>query len=347
LASDLRGRGPGLALIAAAIAALLSAAPARAQPSNSYIALVDRYAAGDATGALTELTRWSAAAAKKAVAEQADHLAPPRQRAAVMLHTDFAYAALVARATADASTHVGLARRLITAMKSGEGAGERARRFEARWFAFVASMYTAMAKLDVADGLVRDGLGLYPRDARLHVARGAIREMNATINAADPRSGNQLSRNSRWFDTAAADYRRAIDYDDALAVAHLHLGWVRFVARDDRSGADFEAALARADDDDTRYLAHLFLGAFAERHDRLEEARTHYAAAMQVGVHYQTAYVALSRVEEALGHSARAQEYARSFASLAEHREDPWWNYHLGGFDQASLDWLRAEAHAP
>ena len=336
-----------LALIAAAIGVLLPAPPAAAEPSPAYIALVDRYTSGDATGALSELARWNSGAAKSAVATQADRLAPAQLRAAIMLHTDFAYGALVARAAADASTHVGLARRLIAAMKNADHDRDRARRFEVRWLAFVASMYTAMARLDVADVIVRDGLSLYPRDARLHVARGAIREMIATLNAADPRSRYDASRANRVLESASADYRRAIAYDETLAVAYLHLGWVRLVAHDDRAGSDFEAALARAGDDDTRYLAQLFLGAFAERHERLDDARTHYQEAMRAGPLYQTAYVALSRAEEALGHTARAQAYAGRFASMSDKREDPWWNYHLGGFDQASLDWLRAEAHAP
>jgi tetratricopeptide (TPR) repeat protein len=347
VASRVRPIRRSVALIAAAIAVLLRVPPAAAQPSTDYVVLVDRYASGDAAGALAALTHWNAGAAKSAAATHADRLTPARQRAAIMLHTDFAYAALVARATADASTHVGLARRLIAAMKSGDPDRDRARRFEVRWFAFAGSMYTAMARLDIADAIVRDGLTLYPRDARLHVARGAIREMIATLNAADPRSRYDASRTNRVLESASADYRRAIAYDDSFAPAHLHLGWVRLVARDDRSGSDFEAALARATDDDTRYLAHLFLGAFAERHERLEDARTHYQEAMRTGPRYQTGYVALSRIEEALGRPARAQEFARSFASLADKREDPWWNYHLGGFDQASLDWLRAEAHAP
>jgi hypothetical protein len=28
-----------------------------------------------------------------------------------------------------------------------------------------------------------------------------------------------------------------------------------------------------------------------------------------------------------------------------EKREDPWWDYHLGGLNMAALEWLRAAAH--
>lgn len=264
-----------------------------------------------------------------------------------MLHTDTAYAYLLARGTADASTHLAAARRVLSAIRSRGAPDERTRAFEARWFAFVASMYTAQGRLDEASLIVRDGFGLYPRDARLYVARGAITEMIATMNAADPRSGSQLQRNGRWFESAAADFLRAIAFDDTLAMAYLHLGWVRFTAGDDRSRGSFEAALERADDDRTRYLAHLFLGRFAERQNRLDDARLEYEAAATAGPAYQTAFVALSRVEEAMGHSARAQQLAHDYASIADKREDPWWDYHLGGFDSTTLDWLRREARTP
>src|SRR5262249_42426135 len=136
---------------------------------------------------------------------------------------------------------------------------------------------------------------------------------------------NQSSRNARVLESASADFRRAIAYDDSFATAYLHLGWVRFVAHDDRSCVDFESALARAADDVERYLAHLFLGACDERRGALDDARSHYEAAMHLGSRYQTAYVALSRVNEALGRHARAQAIAREYASLDRKLEDPWW----------------------
>ena len=269
-----------------------------------------------------------------------------RQRAAAMLHTDLAYAFLVARATADASFHIGAARRIIGMMKAGGRGDDRTQLFERRWFVVTAGWYTAVGRLQQAELFVRDGLSEYPRDAMLHVARGCIREMDAALMVTDARNGAQVSRATRLLEAAAADYRRALAYDDTLASAHLHLGWVRFLGRDDRSIPEFESALEHADDDTTRYLARLFLGAVAERQNRLEDARREYEAAFALGSSYQTAFIALSRAEEALGHSARARELAQQYAALGEKHEDPWWDYHLGGFDQATLQWLRREARS-
>ena len=337
----------GLDLIAAAIVAILIVSPfGAAQQRSTYSALVDRYAQGDAAGALHELARWSASEVRNAADVQLRIVTAERQRAAVMLHTEMANAWLQARATAYASLHLNVARRMLTIMKRGVRGDERAQMFERRWYAFVASMYTSQGVLNQAELIVRDGLSVYGRDARLFVARGAIREMDATLTTADPNGGPAV-RTNRWFESAAADYRRAIEYDDTLATAHLHLGWMRLRERDDRSLHDFESALEHADDDGTRYLAHLFLGAFAERKNHLDDARGHYEAALALGSGYQTAYVALSHVEEARGNSARARDLARLYAALAVKVEDPWWNYHLGGFDQQTLDWLRREATTP
>jgi len=346
MARLVRPLGSGRQLIAAAVAAFLGLAHAAAQPAATYDALLDEYAAGDASTAIRSLAAWNPSAIAAASGSRARGMTAARQRVAVMLHTDTAYASLMARRDAMAAAHLAAARRVFSAMKTGV-VDPRTPEFEHRWFAFVATMFTAHQKLDQASFTVRDGLGLYPRDGRLYVARGAIYEMTVTIAAADPRSGNQLRRNGRWLDLAAADYRRAIASDDALATAHLHLGWVRLAEGDDRGLRDLEAALARADDDRDRYLAHLFLGRFAEQHEKLDEARREYEAAMAVGPLFQTAFVALGRVEEALGRPARARQLAAAYAVLTDKREDPWWDYYLGGFDQISLEWLRQEARRP
>ena len=73
-------------------------------------------------------------------------------------------------------------------------------------------------------------------------------EAGLAVPQATPQERERAQRQKTLFEAleaAAADYRRAIEYDPALAPAYLHLGWVRFVGRDDRSVHDFEAARAR------------------------------------------------------------------------------------------------------
>jgi hypothetical protein len=347
MARGVRRLGLAGSLIAGAIIVLLAARSLTAQSASDYGTLVDQYASANAGESIAALARFSPSAIATLSGTAARDMSTARQRAAIMLHTDAAYTLLMLDRTSAASVQTAAARRILTAMRSRAGSDTRMRAFEARWFAGVASMYTAVGRLDDASILIRDGFGLHPREPRLFVARGAIYEMNAALSPADSRVGNQLARNSRLFDSAARDFLRAIAYDETLAVAHLHLGWVRFTTGDDRGLASLEAALAHADDDRVRYLAHLFCGRFAERQNRIEDARREYEAAMAVGSAYQSAYVALSRIEETLGHSARARDLARAYSSLRDKQEDPWWDYHLGGFDAITFEWLRREARTP
>jgi tetratricopeptide (TPR) repeat protein len=214
--------------------------------------------------------------------------------------------------------------------------------FAGRWHAVVASMYTARGLVVAADRIIRDGLTDFPRSPELYVARGSIQEMRAAAMT-DLRSSPTTGGVSRVLEAAAADFRRALEVDRSLAMAHLHLGWVHHVLGDERSGRDLDAALAHATDDGVRYLAHLFRGAIAERERRLDEARREYEAARAIGP-YQTPFVALSRIEEALGHHDRARDLAHEYTARAIQVEDPWWDYHLGGFDATALAWLHSEA---
>ena len=147
-------------------------------------------------------------------------------------------------------------------------------------------------------------------------------------------------------EAAARDFQRAIDIDPALSNAHLHRGWVHHQLGDSRAAADLEAALRHATDDASRYLAHLFLGMVAEHGNGLDAALREFEAARAIGP-YQTSFVALSRVETALGHAERARTIAAEFAQRAPTSEDPWWGYRLGGFSSGALGWLRQEARKP
>jgi len=277
------------------------------------------------------------------VAGRAARFTPDAQRAAVMIHTDAAIVLLSASERSLAFLHLTSASRIVNAMRSGRGD----QRFERRWLAVLATVYTANGLLGYADRVIRDALSRYPREPLLYVARGALEEMRIAMTFVDLRSGNQIARRDRADDAAAADYRRAIGLDDGLAIAHLRLGWLHFMTHDDRARENIDAALARATDLRDRYLAQLFLGALAERGDRLDEAERAYRAAQALAPGCQTPYIALARIDHALGRAARAAETAAAFTALPEKINDPWWDFHLGGFDQVSLGWLHAQALAP
>jgi len=233
------------------------------------------------------------------------------------------------------------------------GQRDRLDPFIRRWYRFVASVYTSSELLRAASAHVQSGLDLFPEDADLHVARGIIVEVTVRKNLVpDWRRHTVYSEDNRArveaaLATATNDYMRALSIDGHNAEAHLHLGWVRFVLGDGRDKGEFAAAIADAADDTIRYLAHLFLGGLAERENRLADALQEYELARTAGPDFQTPLVALSRVEQTLGHDSRARELALAGLQLEKHAaDDPWWDHRIG-FDRESLYWLRDEVRRP
>jgi tetratricopeptide (TPR) repeat protein len=185
------------------------------------------------------------------------------------------------------------------------------------------------------------------------VARGVIVEVNVRKNLLpDWRRDNiHGAANRKQIETrlelAEHHYRRALALDANNAEAHLHLGWIRSFRGDDAARTDLSAAATAAADDATRYLAHLFLGGLDERAGRFEDAGREYDEARELGPEYQTAYAALSRVEQALGHDSRARDLSLIGLQLDKRDEDdPWWDHRIG-FDRAGLVWLRREVRRP
>ena len=344
MAHGVRGRRRKRLLSAAiALAVLFFSRTTGAQSiGERYDALVAQYARGDQENAVLAFTRWSRAETSAAIA-RADTSGGGPSRASVMLHTDTGIALLIAGATNHAVVHWNGAARQVSTMRNHRP-DERAQRFASRWLAVIATVYTAHGMFGYAERTIRNALTWYSKEPLLYVARGALEEMRIGLTFVDQRSGYQITRRDRAYESAAADYRRAIKFDDRLAIAYLRLGWVHFTLHDDRARENFDAALARAADVRDRYLAHLFLAAAAERDNRLDEAQRDYEAAREAAPACQTPYIALTRLEGALGRTARAREIAASLTALPEKSNDPWWDFHLGGFDQVTLTWLRAEA---
>jgi tetratricopeptide (TPR) repeat protein len=352
MAHRIRPRGRSVALIGAAL--LVAAAvcsPAAAQDAKDYDHLVDTYAAGHLNEAVSVLARWpreNITAAVRGITRMAPSGpgAPARLRAATMLHTDLAAAVLNSDSNLS-EFHFGLAHGLVNLLAAKKEQMSGSQEFVKRWYEFAPTLYFLTLNPERASWLLREGLDRSPGDPILYFYSGIIIEMIGalpTVAAVRGRGFSPVLRGDKQLEAAADAYRRALAVDDHLAVVRLHLGWVRFRQHDSRARADFEAALADATDTPTRYLAHMFLGAVAEREQRLADALREYEEARTAGPAYQTAYVAICRIAEALGDSERARQTALTFVAI-EKREDPWWDYHLGGLNMAALEWLRAAAH--
>ena len=214
-------------------------------------------------------------------------------------------------------------------------------------------MYTSGERMDAAASFVTAGLEAFRDDPGLYVARGIIIEVSVRKTfVPDWRRDTVFGANQRGkvedlMKSAAAQYLHALAIDSHNAEAHLHLGWVRLFLADGGAKAELDAALADAQDEGVRYLTHLFLGGLAEREHRLEDALHEYESARTVGPDFQSAYVASSRIEQALGHEDRAHDLALEGLRLEKSgADDPWWDHRIG-FDRESLYWLRNEVRRP
>jgi tetratricopeptide (TPR) repeat protein len=328
------------------------ASPLRAQTVEQYLTLAREYASGRGEEATDRLAAWSTDDVTNAAVAAASAASVRDLIALAVLHTDAANVIIDTRPEL-ARFHINKARGALTVASERIGAREHLEPVIRRWFRFVASVYTSAELIDEASSHLLLAERRFPGDAGLCVAHGVLLEVIARKrlvtdwrrDATAPNSNR--SRIEGALQDASSQFMRAIAIDPHNAEAHLHLGWIRFVLADGRATTELEAAVADADNDTTRYLAHLFLGGVAERNNRLEDALREYTRARDAGAEFQTPYVAMSRIEQALGHTSVANELALQALGLDKSdNDDPWWDHRIG-FDRASLEWLRAEVRKP
>jgi tetratricopeptide (TPR) repeat protein len=337
---------------AATVVAIGLASLVPAQHVDGYLALARQYAAGDGVDAEHRLAAWSrgdvtAAAGAAAVTASARDLI-----AAAMLHTDLANLIIDVRPD-DARFHINTARGALTVASGRIGQREHLEPLVRRWSRLVASIYTSSDLLPQASEQVHLGLLRFPEDAGLYVAGGVIlevavrKQLLADWRRDDIHGAVDRQTIKKTLGQAEVQFRRALALDPHSAEAHLHLGWVRSFLDEAGAATDLDAAIADAQDDRLRYLAHLFRGGLAERQRHFDDARREYDLAREIGPEYQTSYAALSRVEQALGHDTRASELALTGLQVDKRdADDPWWDHRIG-FDRESLNWLRREVRRP
>jgi hypothetical protein len=93
-------------------------------------------------------------------------------------------------------------------------------------------------------------------------------------------------------------------------------------------------------------LLTCFSEAWPEREERVADARAAYESALAAGGRFQSAYLALSRMEDQVGNSQRAQDLATQCAQLRKDDPDPWWDF-ASAFDRDMLLELRTAARQP
>jgi hypothetical protein len=313
-----------------------------AQGDQQYLALLDSYATGDVTGAVTALSAWPEARVRTAVRTVDAQIAHDRARTAIMLHTD---AALDGSPDGREPFHVDVARTFLRRLTD-----RGARDFAARWHALIGILYCMREDEKRARLEINLGLALDTKHKDVNLVAGALVEHRVGREepnlrggwTVDPKDGDLLARS---LHQAAEGYRVIVSNHPDFLEAQLRLGWVLDLNNSpQRAREQLEAVVARATRADLLYLAHLFLGSLHERANRLGEAAREYEAARAVAP-LQSSIIALIHVEAALGHHDRARSLAAEISTTAGPAGvDPWHFYNVCFTGGGLLEGLRAEA---
>jgi hypothetical protein len=367
------------ALLCCAIVTALSGHP-QTKPPDVYASAIASYVAGDFDAAAQLLGQLQPRDITREVeARVAAHrrfgatTAARRQfEAAAMLHTE--YALYVDVDDAQALFHLETAHLLLTDARAqlnrlnASGAplvapadvaeAERARDYLHHWYILAPAVILPRGLSRDARTLVNEAAKLFPRDTQIAFHRALVTEFEAVWEprrSSDPQSQFRPNVDASGFDLVAntlhwgelvSTYRDILAADRDNHEARLHLAYALIsLRRPNDARPELEMVRQRAADPYVLYLASLFLGRMDEGDHRLDAAARAYERALEVGPRYQSAYLALSLLEDRRGNAARAQEVVARFVALPrrDRERDPWWDYHTSRLPQADLDWLRRQ----
>jgi tetratricopeptide (TPR) repeat protein len=250
--------------------------------------------------------------------------------------------------------HLELAASLLDRLpkpRAGDAGGDLVRRFREQWFVLASSLLLAWTEPTRAMSFVNQGLHWAPESAHLHTLSGMALEMGAHLfdnNLHDRVNIATLPRSPARGSLVLAEpqFRKALAIDQDADEARVHLGRVLFLRQQTKEAREAFAHVIGKEHAEPRwrYLANLFAGAIDELEHEWPSARQHYEQALAIGPDRQTPYVALSFVEQAMGHEAKARELVETWSQRTmSEQDDPWWTYQNGGVDEEAFKWLRAQ----
>jgi tetratricopeptide (TPR) repeat protein len=247
-------------------------------------------------------------------------------RAAVLLHTDRAWAG---RAAAANVVHLRMAALLLDAARLQSPETET---FARRWWLVVTLKAFARTDGSLALRLGRDGLGLFPGDPDLLLAVGTLQEAVATPTPGGPAALAGAQLDTSRLQEAEAHLQAAAGAHPEPAEALLRLGRVESLLGRPGADATLGRVLEATTDARLLYLARLFLGSLEEKAGRTAAAARHYSAAMALVPAGQAARIALSHAQQREGDPASARrtlDAALSWPPRAR-AADPFWQYPWG-----------------
>ncbi|MEO8360017.1 MAG: tetratricopeptide repeat protein, partial [Vicinamibacteria bacterium] len=224
---------------------------------------------------------------------------------------------------------------------------------------FLRSFYLGMADqaewshcFEQSQTWARAGLKTYGSDAPLRMALGIAAEAGAffTLTPApqSPGGGAAMARQAGAIrarirelqEDARQAFDRAVTADPQLTQARLRLGRMQWrLGQAENARASLEMVLAKTDDADLQYLAHLFLGRVLEDKGKLAEAEQHYRAAVGLQPLSETSAVALSHALYLRGDFEGARQALATGLEAAPKRVayDPWVSYLVTQTNQGNV----------
>ena len=171
-------------------------------------------------------------------------------------------------------------------------------------------------------------------DAGLYTERQAI----GLPAALDRPAVDQPTFAPSLLDRAIPSFKAAVLHQ--VYIAAVHLGRIQMLRGQDAEARRlFEEAVQGTRSRTTRYLAHLFLGAFDEREGHPDAAERHYRAALDAVPRAQSGEIALASLLARSGRAAEAQAAMTTTRSRPSGRPpfDPWWTYLPGNPRDSAL----------
>jgi len=238
-----------------------------------------------------------------------------------------------------------LIRMLVKLADRGQGARDKEGRFLRDWYLVMVAFHHGRAEIGWSRLYLAEARELFPRDPAVLLVSGSDHEILSDLsvgylirlNSDGKRSGDSRINPGRELEEAEKYLRQAVALAPEAAEAHLRLGRVLF-RRGDLEGAAhaLRAALARAPEDNVRYLAWTFLGQVEVDRGDLDSAEHCYSEALRVFPDGQIATLARSELAYLQGSAKEAAD--RVVAMLHMPRKvDPWGLYLAG-------DWWHLES---
>ena len=343
----------------------------------SYLTLAAAYGSAHHAAALREIREWPPGVVRAAVADlrrrsrqlrsvptSPGDIAFGTVEAAVLMHAEAGLISLEALDLAEAANHLGASVALY--QWSREAAVEVRNWDEARPRAFgptpgleirpridVRDFSVALAAAALAAGspttahpFAERARRIAPLDPEVQLVYGCVAEGLAEEQSLRHRE----SAAADWRDQATVALLDALALDEGLLEARLHIGKLHLErGRLTQAERRLQEVEASSGDDRQRYLARLFLGRWAARQGRLDEAAGFYRRALEAWPDSQAARLALGRaVERSSGPAAALPLVAASLAASQrlDRSADPWWLYRFGppGLANAALERVWTEA---